>query len=127
MYFYLMIAQCQKCGKDYEPKRRGGKFCSTSCRVVQHQLIKRGEAWGKPATGDERYLADKLVAVGRSAREALAQVEGMPAAEAFSRLQALVQGWAGVANNSIIEKVQYNEEREMNAQATRMQRIKPSK
>ena len=127
MYFCYMISQCQKCGKDYEPKRRGGKFCSVSCRVVQHQLIKRGEAWGKSATGDERYLADKLVAVGRSATEALVQVEGLPAAEAFSRLQALVQGWAGVANNSIIEKVQYNEEREMNAQATRMQRIKPSK
>ena len=91
--FSLMTAQCQKCGKDYKPKRRGGKFCSTSCRVVQHQLIKRGEAWGKPANGDERYLADKLVAVGRSAREALVQVEGLPAAEAFSRLRALVQGW----------------------------------
>ncbi len=122
-----MIAQCQKCGKDYEPKRRGGKFCSVSCRVVQHQLIKKGEVWGKPASGDERYLADKLVAVGRSATEALVQVEGMPAAEAFGRLRALVQGWATVANNSIIEKVQYNEEREMNAQTTRMQRIKPSK
>jgi predicted amidophosphoribosyltransferase len=122
-----MIAQCQKCGKDYEPKRRGSKFCSTSCRVVQHQLIKRGEAWGKPANGDERYLADKLVAVGRSATEALAQVEGMPAAEALNRLQALVQGWAGVANNSVIEKVQYNEQQEMNAQATRMKRIQKSK
>jgi hypothetical protein len=95
--------------------------------VVQHQLIKKGEAWGRPASGDERYLADKLVAVGRSATEALVQVEGMPAAEAFSRLRALVQGWSTVANNSIIEKVQYNEEREMNAQATRMQRIKASK
>jgi hypothetical protein len=94
---------------------------------VQHQLIKKGEVWGKPASGDERYLADKLVAVGRSATEALVQVEGMPAAEAFGRLRALVQGWATVANNSIIEKVQYNEEREMNAQTTRMQRIKPSK
>jgi hypothetical protein len=95
--------------------------------VVQHQLIKKGEAWGKPASGDERYLADKLVAVGRSAMEALVQVEGLPAAEAVSRLRALVQGWATVADNSIIEKVRYNEEREMNAQATRMQRIKPSK
>lgn len=122
-----MTAQCQKCGKDYEPKRRGGKFCSTSCRVVQHQLVKRGEAWGKPASGDERYLADKLVAVGRSATEALVQVEGLPAAEAFSRLRALVQGWAGVAHNSIIEKVQYNEEQEMRAQATRMKRIQKSK
>jgi hypothetical protein len=95
--------------------------------VVQHQLIKKGEAWGKPATGDERYLADKLVAVGRSATEALAQVEGLPAAEAFSQLRALVQGWAGVAHNSIIEKVQYNEQKEMDAHANRMQRIKGSK
>ncbi len=122
-----MIAQCQKCEEDYEPKRRGGKFCSVSCRVVQHQLIKKGEAWGKPATGDERYLADKLVAVGRSATEALVQVEGMPTAEAFNQLRALVQGWAGVAHNSIIEKVQYNEQQEMKAQATRMKRIKESK
>jgi hypothetical protein len=95
--------------------------------VVQHQLIKRGEAWRAPTNGDERYLADKLVAVGRSATEALVQVEGMPAAEAFSQLRALVQGWAGVANNSIIEKVQYNEQQEMKAQATRMKRIKESK
>jgi hypothetical protein len=95
--------------------------------VVQHQLVKRGEAWGKPASGDERYLADKLVAVGRSATEALAQVEGLPAVEAFSQLRALVQGWAGVANNSIIEKVQYNEQQEMKAYATRMKRIQESK
>ena len=122
-----MIAQCQRCGKDYEPKRRGGKFCSISCRVVQHQLIKRGEAWGKLANGDERYLADKLVAVGRSAKEALVQVEEMLAAEAFSKLWALVQGWAGVANNSIIEKIQYNEQREIDAQSTRTKRIRASK
>ncbi len=122
-----MTVQCQKCGKDYEPKRRGGKFCSVSCRVVQHQLVKKGQAWPNPPNGDERYLADKLVAVGRSATEVLAQVEGMPAAEAFGRLQALVQGWAGVANNSIIEKVQYNEQQEMNAQATRMKHIQKSK
>ena len=51
----------------------------------------------------------------------------MPADEAFGRLRTLVQGWAGVANNSIIEKVQYNEQQEMKAQATRMKRIKVSK
>jgi len=94
---------------------------------VQHQLVKRGEVWRTPANGDERYLADKLVAVGRSATEALAQVEGLPTAEAFGRLRTLVQGWAGVANNIIIEKVQYNEQQEMRAQATRMKRVKASK
>jgi hypothetical protein len=127
LYFRRMTVQCQKCGKDYEPKRRGGKFCSVSCRVVQHQLVKKGQAWPNPPNGDERYLAEKLVAVGRSATEALVQVEGLPAAEAFGRLRALVQGWAGVAHNSIIEKVQYNEQQEMNAQATRMKRVKASK
>jgi hypothetical protein len=94
---------------------------------VQHQLVKRGEAWRTPANGDERYLADKLVAVERSATEALAEVEGLPAAEAFSRLRALVQGWAGVAHNSVIEKVQYNEQQEMKAYAIRMKRIIGSK
>jgi hypothetical protein len=54
-------------------------------------------------------------------------VEGLPAAEAVSRLRALVQGWTGVANNIIIEKIQYNEQQEMNAQAARMERIQKSK
>jgi hypothetical protein len=72
-------------------------------------------------------LADKLVAVGRSATEALVQVEGLPAVEALGQLRALVQGWVGVADNSIIEKVQYNEQQEMKAQATRMKRIIGSK
>jgi hypothetical protein len=89
--------------------------------------VKKRQAWPNLPNGDERYLADKLVAVGRSATEALAQVEGLPAAEAFSRLQVLVQGWAGVANNAIIEKVQYNEQQEMKAQTTRMKRIQKSK
>ncbi|TGE03110.1 hypothetical protein EU556_25960 [Hymenobacter fodinae] len=94
-----------------------------SCRVVQHQLIKRGEVWKNPATGNERYLADKLIAVGRSATEALAEVEGMPTAEALGRLRVLVQGWAVVADNSVIERVKYNEQQEIKAQGTRMKRL----
>jgi hypothetical protein len=38
-----------------------------------------------------------------------------------------VQGWAGVADNSIIDKVRYNEEQEMKAHSTRMKRIQGSK
>ena len=122
MYFGLMIAQCQKCGRDYEPKRRGGKFCSTSCRVVQHQLIKRGEAWGRTANGDERYLADKLVAVGRSATEVLAQVAGLPLAAEVEALRTFAQGWAGVANNSVIDRIRYADQREQAAYMARMLR-----
>ncbi len=126
LYFWRMIAQCQKCGKDYEPKRRGGKFCSTSCRVVQHQLVKRGEAWPNPASGNERYLADKLTAVGRSSQEVLTKVKGLPAEVELVELRALVQGWAGVANNSVIERILYNEQQETKAQIARLKRLRVS-
>ncbi len=119
-----MIAQCQKCGKDYEPKRRGGKFCSTSCRVVQHQLIKKGEAFGKPATGDERYLSAKLVAVGQSASSTLDQVKGLPAEAELAELRKLVRGWVGVANNSIIDRVQYAEQQELATHVARTKRLR---
>lgn len=115
-----MIAQCQKCGKDYEPKRRGGKFCSTSCRVVQHQLVKKGEAWTNPNSGDEQYLANKLEAVGRSSVEVLAQVEGMPIEEAFAQLKALVQGWSRITDNSIIRNILWHEQKERAALTDRM-------
>lgn len=115
-----MIAQCQKCGKNYEPKRRGGKFCSTSCRVVQHQLVKRGEAWTNPRSGDEQYLANKLDAVGRSSVEVLAQVEGLSIEEGFAQLKALVQGWTGINDNSVIRNILWHEGKERAALADRM-------
>jgi len=109
-----MLAQCQKCGKAYEPKRKGGKFCSTSCRVVQHQQVKRGRLWPNPNTGDELYLANKLVAVGRSSQETLAKVQSLPADEAIEVLRRLVEGWAGASNNSIIERILDNDAKERN-------------
>jgi hypothetical protein len=92
--------------------------------VVQHQLIKKGEAWGKAASGDERYLAAKLVAVGQSASSTLAQVKGLSVEAELVELRRLVQGWAGVAHNSIIERVQSAEQRELSDQLTRMNRMK---
>ncbi len=117
-----MIAQCQKCGKDYEPKRRGGKFCSTSCRVVQHQLVKKGKAWSNPTTGDEQYLANKLDAIGHTSVETLAQVKGIPVAEGFARLEALVQAWTGLTDNTIIRRIKQHEQKALAAMTDRMLR-----
>ncbi len=122
-----MGVQCQKCGKEYEPKRRGGKFCSVSCRVVQHQLVKKGEAWPNPPTADESYLAGIVVAVSRTANDTLRQVEGLPVEAELAGLRALVQGWARVANNSIVERIQYNDEQAMNAFQRRIKPVKVSK
>jgi predicted amidophosphoribosyltransferase len=115
-----MTAQCQKCGKDYEPKRRGGKFCSTSCRVVHHQLVKKGQAWTNPKSGDEQYLANKLDAVGRSSVEVLTQVKALPIEEAFAQLKSLVQGWTSINDNSIIRNILWHEQKERDAMADRM-------
>jgi hypothetical protein len=122
-----MIQVCQKCGKEYEPKRRGGKFCSTSCRVVKHQLVKRGRAWTNPTTADEQYLAEKLVAVGKSAQEVLTFVEGLPAEVAITAMRQLVEGWVRVANNSIIDRIQYHQQQELKAQAARTKRARSTR
>jgi hypothetical protein len=114
-----MIAQCQKCGKDYEPKRRGGKFCSVSCRVVQYQRGKQGEAWPIPPTSDEIYLADKLAAVGRSAQEVLMKVEGLSVEAELAELRQLVRAWTGNTNNSVIERIQGRDKQERTARAAR--------
>ncbi len=122
-----MIVQCEKCGKDYEPKRRGGKFCSVSCRVVQHQLVKKGQVWPNLPTANESYLASIVVAVGRTASETLQQVEGLPVEAELAGLRALVQGWVRVGNNSIVERIQYNDEQGMKAFQNRIKPVKASK
>lgn len=112
-YFYCMQV-CQKCGKEYEPKRRGGKFCSTSCRVVRYQLAKKGKQPASLHSGDEMYLARKLDAVGRSCTEVLAKVKMLPPEQAVVELLAVVQAWAGIGNNVIIERIIRDEEQERN-------------
>ena len=105
LYFCLMCQVCQKCGREYVPKRRGGKFCSTSCRVVRYQLAKKGKRFTTLHSGDEVYLAHKLAAIGLSSREVLVKVKGLPAEQAIVELQQLVQGWAVVDNNVVIERI----------------------
>lgn len=100
-----MSQVCQKCGKEYEPKRRGGKFCSTSCRVTRHQLTRRGRVLPTLHSGDELYLANKLQAVERSARQTLSQVQTLPAEQALAELRKLVESWSRVADNTVIERI----------------------
>jgi hypothetical protein len=95
--------------------------------VVQHQLVKKGQVWPTPPTSDESYLAGIVVAVGRTAIDTLNQVEGLPVEAELAGLRALVQGWARVGNNYIVERIQYNEEQRMKAFQNRIQPVKASK
>lgn len=122
-----MIVQCQKCGKDYEPKRRGGKFCSTSCRVVQHQLVKKKYACPNPPTANEVYLAAKLAAVGQSCSKTLAQVKSLPPEQALAELTRLVQGWSALDNNSIIESIQRRDKQDRQARDFHFRAVRQSR
>jgi len=89
--------------------------------VVQHQLVKRGRIYVNPNTGDEVYLANKLATVERTAQQTLVAVQDLPAEQALVELRKLVQGWAGVAQNSVIERILRHDrkERETNYEAYR--------
>src|SRR5579863_2805424 len=42
--------RCERCGKDFEPKREHARFCSARCRVAWNR-----ENWGMAARGAQRW------------------------------------------------------------------------
>lgn len=106
------MSECLKCNKEYIPKRRGGKFCSVSCRVGYHQQVQRGHSIQNPPTGDEVYLAEKMMAVaGMAAR--LVEDMNLPKeqrpADLFTRSKELASFFVSFANNSIVHSIQHRE------------------
>lgn len=100
-----MIVQCQKCGKDYEPKRRGGRFCSVNCRVTSWEKAQQPGEAGWIYQGEEMYLARKLEALMMGASAVLKQAEGLPVEEAAELMKAFLSqsGWGN--GNSVVEGV----------------------
>lgn len=76
------MMNCQKCQKEYIPKRMGGLFCSVSCGNSYRQQLKRdeqkkaklveqGRAVEKPLTEDERQLWSILFVLAVEAKQIL--------------------------------------------------------
>lgn len=106
------MSQCLKCQKEYIPKRRGGKFCSVSCRVGYHQQVQRGHSIKNPPTSDEVYLVEKMLAVGKLATKLLQDMslpkEQRPS-DLFARSKELAALFTTFTNNSIVEGIQRRE------------------
>jgi hypothetical protein len=100
-----MISTCQYCKKEYQAKRRGGRFCSVSCRVLAWEKAKQPGEAGWIYRGEELYLARKLEAFMKGASGVLKQVKELPAEEAGELMRVfLVQtGWG--EGNSVVEGV----------------------
>jgi hypothetical protein len=103
------MSECLKCKKEYIPKRQGGKFCSTNCRVAYNQKVKRGYAIPNPPASDEAYLSEKLALVGRLATP-LADAIGLSIEARPNDFQQqvndLIRYCATFSDNSVIDGVQ---------------------
>ena len=100
-----MKSTCQNCQKEYQPKRKGGRFCSVSCRASAWEKAQQPGEAGWIYKGAEVYLAHKLEAFMKGADQILKQVEGLSDEEAVPVMKAFL-GLAGWGNgNSVVEKV----------------------
>jgi hypothetical protein len=100
-----MTSTCQYCKKKYQAKRKGGRFCSVSCRVTSWEKAQQPGEAGWIYQGEEPYLARKLEALMKGASAVLKQVQGLPVEEAVELMKAYL-GQAGWGNgNSVVEEV----------------------
>jgi hypothetical protein len=106
------MSECLKCQKEYIPKRRGGKFCSVSCRVGYHQKVQRGHSIVNPPTSDEVYLVEKMLAVGKLASKLVEDMslpkEQRPT-DLFTRTKELASLFVTFTNNTIVESIERRE------------------
>lgn len=105
-----MKTTCQNCQKEYQPKRRGGKFCSTACRVSAWEkaqpLSSAASQAGQEVGTDELYLARKLDAYAQEGSRLLAQMkDAQGGTEAIHKMVELMQIIAGESENSVVQAV----------------------
>lgn len=105
-----MKATCQNCQKEYQPKRRSSKFCSTACRVSAWEkaqpLASAASQAGQELGTDEVYLARKLDAYAREGGRLLVQMKSAQGGtEAIKKMVELVQMLAGEHENSVVQSV----------------------
>ncbi len=106
-----MTSTCQYCKKEYQAKRKGGRFCSVSCRVTSWEKAQQPGEAGWIYQGEELYLARKLEALMKGASTVLSQVEGLPVEEAAELMKAFIKqaGWG--MGNSVVQEVLKNSSR----------------
>lgn len=103
------MAICLNCKKEYIPKRRGGKFCSTSCRVSYWEKVQRGHAIANPPSTKEVHLAEKLAIVAGLARS-LNEERSLPKEQRQQslsvQLDAFLKYCISLSGDGVIEDVQ---------------------
>jgi hypothetical protein len=100
-----MMNTCQNCQKEYQAKRKGGRFCSVSCRVSAWEKAQQPGEAGWIYRGEELYLARKLESLMKGASAVLKQVEGLPAEEAAELMKVFLDQAAWGHGNGVVDGV----------------------
>ncbi|MET4109154.1 hypothetical protein ABIB60_004529 [Hymenobacter sp. UYP22] len=100
-----MLQTCQHCATVYTPRRKGGRFCSTNCRVSAWDKAQKSEEAHWLYQGDEYYLAHKLDFLGEEAGKLLSLLEGYPTTEQLTQIKELLGRMWGERDNSVVQRV----------------------
>ena len=100
-----MLHTCQHCSTVYTPRRKGGRFCSTNCRVSAWDKAQKSEEAQWLYQGEEYYLARKIDFLGEEAGKLLSLLGDTPTAEQLKQIRELLDRMQYERGNSIVQRL----------------------
>ncbi len=100
-----MLHTCQHCSTLYTPRRKGGRFCSTNCRVSAWDKAQKSEEAQWLYQGEEYYLARKIDFLGEEAERLLPLLGSTPTPEQLKQIQQLLDRMQYERGNSVVQRL----------------------
>jgi hypothetical protein len=100
-----MLTTCQHCATVYTPRRKGGRFCSTNCRVAAWDKAQKSEEGQWLYQGDEYYLARKIDFLGEEAGKLLSLLEDTPTPDQVKQIRQLLERLQYEGGNLVVQRI----------------------
>jgi hypothetical protein len=100
-----MLHTCQHCATVYTPRRKGGRFCSTNCRVSAWDKAQKSEEAQWLYQGEEYYLARKIDFLGEEAGKLLPLLEDTPTTDQVKQIRQLLDRLQYERGNSVVQRL----------------------
>jgi len=96
---------CQHCSTVYTPRRKGGRFCSTNCRVSAWDKAQKSEEAQWLYQGEEYYLARKIDFLGEEAGKLLPQLGDTITPDQVQQIRTLLDRMQYERGNSVVQRL----------------------
>jgi hypothetical protein len=96
---------CQHCSTVYTPRRKGGRFCSTNCRVSAWDKAQKSEEAQWLYQGEEYYLARKIDFLGEEAGKLLSQLSDTMTPDQVKQIRTLLDRMQYERDNSVVQRL----------------------